>query len=117
MKKTGLILGIISFLFLSAIGVKADIVSYWSGYTKSVESKVVSNFVPPKTKESLSATLSLNINKDGSVSSHKIVESSGNADFDDAAMKAVEASIPFNPFPSEIIDSHYNMLLKLESVK
>ena len=111
MKKTGLILGIISFLFLSAIGVKADIVSYWSGYTKSVESKVVSNFVPPKTK------LSLNINKDGSVSSHKIVESSGNADFDAAAMKAVEASIPFNPFPSEIIDSHYNMLLKLESVK
>ena len=117
MKKTGLILGLMSVLLLFGASVKADIVSYWSGYTQSVKSKVVNNFMPPKTKEALSVTVSLNINQDGSVSSYKIIESSGNAAFDTAATKAVEASIPFDPFPSEIIDSHYNMLLKLESVQ
>ncbi len=117
MKKTGLIFAIMSFIFLSAASVNADIVSYWSGYTQSVQTKVMSNFLPPKTKEPLAATVSLNINKDGSVESQKIVESSGNPAFDAAAMKAVEKSIPFEAFPSEIIDSHYNMLLKLESVQ
>ncbi len=117
MKKAGLIFGIISFIFLSAANVKADIVSYWSGYTKSVQSKIESNFVPPKSKESLSATVSLKINKDGSVESCKIVDSSGNAAFDEAVMKAVDASIPFSAFPSEIIDNQYNMFLKLESLK
>lgn len=117
MKKIGLIFGILSVLLISAISVNADIVSYWSGYTNSVQSKVISNFAPPKSKEPLSATISLLINKDGSVASHKIIESSGNADFDSAAMKAVELSIPFSAFPEEIIDNQYNMLLKLESVK
>lgn len=115
MKKVGIILGLISFLFLSVLTVNASIVEYWSGYTKEVKSKVINNFNPPKTKEALYTTISININKDGSVSSHKITASSGNADFDAAAMKAVDVSIPFAPFPSDIIDDHYNMFLILES--
>ena len=73
MKKTGLIFAIMSFIFLSAASVNADIVSYWSGYTQSVQTKVMSNFLPPKTKEPLAATVSLNINKDGSEKNKKML--------------------------------------------
>jgi len=69
-------------------------------YLEEIYRKVARNWRPPSTA-SLKATVHFRIERNGRVSDAEVHESSGNFLFDQAALRAVEASNPMPPLPGE----------------
>lgn len=53
-------------------------------------------------KERLAAKVELVILADGSLESVKVVQTSGNDDFDQALIRVAKGAAPFDPFPEDI---------------
>jgi TonB family protein len=71
-------------------------------YLQQVQRKVGENWVPPVRGASTRAVIVFEISRDGQVRRPPAVEtSSGNAVYDQAAMRAVANANPFPPLPSE----------------
>ncbi len=77
-----------------------DINAYMEQYSKEVQQKIKANF-SYKGEESATASVSYQINPDGSVEDIK-VEKSGGADMDEVLINAVKKSAPFKPFPEDL---------------
>lgn len=78
---------------------KNDNVDLMLPYIKYVERKIKMNWDPPKWDESRRIVVRFKIAKDGRLLYTQILKSSGNADADRAALKAIQASAPFKAFP------------------
>ena len=72
-----------------------------SGYVKALQDKVKSNFNPPEIAGSPSVVILFKVGKMGRLESYKILKSSGDVLYDHAAVRAIQASAPFDYLPSE----------------
>ena len=74
-------------------------------YKMEVEDRIYSNWAEPERKE-LKATFLLTVRRDGTILETKIKKRSGDALFDESALKAIKRSDPLPPFP-EIYKKSY----------
>lgn len=68
-------------------------------YLKNIQQKVVSKWYHPKLNKTLNCTITITINNLGSLTSLKILKSSGNDVYDMSCINAVKISSPFGKFP------------------
>lgn len=68
-------------------------------YIKTVERKIRENWDPPKNKQDFRTIASFKINKDGTLNGVKILKSSGDENYDNAAILAISKSSPFKTLP------------------
>ena len=71
----------------------------FSYYTSSIIKKMRRNWHWSGSYRALRAVVYFKINRDGDVITSKIKESSGNEEFDENALRAVQLSSPFAPLP------------------
>ena len=80
-------------------------------YMRELQRSIKLNWEPPKGSEDKTVVLLFKIAKDGRLLSSKIHKSSGLQSADQAALKAVELTTPFNPLPQDFngenIDIHF----------
>lgn len=90
--------------YIYNVGNKVDtftvvpVVSFESVRT-TVEAKIRSNWIPPKTSKNKHAVVLVKIAKDGKLISARLLEPSGNADFDNSIKNAILKSTPFQALP------------------
>ena len=97
------ILSIVAILFLLTnfgFANEVDINAFMDGYGKDVQKSIKEN-LNYKGEENTMATVTYQINPDGSVSDIKIEKSGGEA-YDKAVIKGVHKGTPSKPFPKEI---------------
>ena len=72
-------------------------------YLRQIQQKVSENWVPPArpTEPSQRAVVLFEISRDGRVRTSKVEKSSGNAFYDQSALRAVTDSAPFPPLPQD----------------
>ena len=73
----------------------------FDSYMKELKKDIKTNWNPPKGKENKTVVLLFKIAKDGNLISYKIHKSSGQANVDRAALKAIELTAPFRPLPED----------------
>lgn len=73
----------------------------FDSYMKELKKDIKANWEPPNGKENRIVVLLFKIAKDGNLISYKIHKSSGIANVDRAALKAVELTAPFKPLPKD----------------
>ncbi len=74
-------------------------------YMASVERRISARWSPPDIfheQDQMMAVVMFPIMRDGSLGDARVVESSGSAHFDQAALRSVRLSAPFPPFPDEM---------------
>lgn len=71
----------------------------FKGYMYRMQTKIKSNWNPPKQEVSSRVTVFYSINKDGSLREYKILKSSGVKELDNAAIEALKKSFPSEPLP------------------
>lgn len=73
----------------------------WRGvYLRDMQRRIKRAWFPPKGNESKRVVVEFEVHKGGELSNLKLVQNSGMALADQAALKAVENAAPFRPFPS-----------------
>lgn len=100
MKKILTALAIVFLLTNFSFADEADFNAFMNSYGKSVQQSIKDN-LNYKGEDNTSATVTYQINPDGSVSDIKIEKSGGEA-YDKAVINAVQKASPFKPFPKEI---------------
>lgn len=87
----------------------SELDAYWS----LLESRVKENFVQPASaSDALVAKVSFYLDRDGSISSVRIVRSSGNADFDESVLAAFARTHPILPpsfFHGDTVELEFSM--------
>lgn len=78
-----------------------DDIPEFTPYMRRLQSKIKSNWHPPKQAGSNNVVLLFKIGKDGCLISHQVMKSSNNADVDKAAVDALMLSAPFEPLPEK----------------
>lgn len=74
-------------------------------YPSYVESRLATNFVLPRGfYNNLSAVVVIKISRNGTVGRDQFEKRSGNPDFDNSVMQAINAAAPFSPPPRELTD-------------
>lgn len=74
-------------------------------YPSYVESRLATNFVLPRGfYNNLSAVVVIKISRNGTVGRDRFEKRSGNPDFDNSVMQAINAATPFSPPPRELTD-------------
>ena len=89
-------------------------------YYESIQSRVKGNWIwilPPslRPKDNVVTIIEVKILSNGAVERLNFEKRSGNRYVDDSAMKAVQKSIPFPPFPEGMIDSYIEIGLRFPS--
>lgn len=87
---------------------KAD--AAWTVYHKELLRKLKYNWHPPKLKTPYRVAIGFIAQKNGTLTEIKVVKSSGYKPLDDAAVAAVKASSPANPWP-KVPDKKQNAIL------
>lgn len=93
---------------------ETDVNAYMEQYSKEVQQKIKANF-SYKGEESATASVSYQINPDGSIEDIKI-EQSGGTDMDEVLINAVKKSAPFKPFPEDLNLSSVRMTTGFQHV-
>lgn len=73
----------------------------FDSYIKTLERKIKNNWNPPKNKQDLRAVAVFKMNKDGTISEIKILKTSYDENFDNAAIVAIYNSSPFRALPTK----------------
>jgi TonB family protein len=82
-----------------------------TAYLGQVETRIMAAWrLPPKSNE-LKVTLRYTLAANGSVSSARVEESSGNRTFDESAVQAVRRASPFPPLPKSFPTGDLGMVL------
>jgi len=71
-------------------------------YMLYLQKKLKSNWRPPKLAYNTKVTVEFQVLQDGTIINEKIIESSGNRDFDNAAILALKKSIPLRSLPEDL---------------
>lgn len=92
---------------------KGDFGSRYGWYVEAVRSRVSSNWllstISPNLMSAPRVYVSFDIQRDGSITPPKVTQSSGNDDVDRSALRAVIASSPFGPLPSDYSGSQVSV--------
>jgi len=78
-------------------------------YMKNLQNKIKTNWHPPKGDSSKKVIVLFKLDKDGTVLSSKIKESSGDEETDNAALKAISVSSPFDPLPQSFKENNVDV--------
>lgn len=73
-----------------------------SKYISEIEMPIKANWTPPLGTNLKKASVKFIVNKDGELLQNQIFSSSGNVEFDNSALQAIEASKPFPPLPDSL---------------
>lgn len=73
-------------------------------FMSDLQKRIKRNWTPPRGTESQQVKLLFEVSRDGRLMKVEVAESSGNNIADEAAVRAVQASAPFRPFPPEVRD-------------
>jgi TonB family protein len=87
---------------------QAQVSSRLDEYHAFIQSRVHGNWILPTAlwpKDNIETIIEVRILRNGAVERLNFEKRSGNRYFDDSAMKAVQKSIPFPPFPEGMTDS------------
>ena len=71
-------------------------------YIEKIEPSIKSNWTPPSGTNMKKASVKFTINSKGELVSNEIYSSSGNVEFDKAALGAITLSAPFPPLPENL---------------
>lgn len=82
----------------SALNEKVNGIDF-NPYMKRLQGQIKSNWNPPKHQSSKTTVVLFKIDKSGNFISSRIRKSSGNKEYDNAALAAIAASAPFESFP------------------
>src|SRR6266576_1337969 len=82
-------------------------------YLDQVESRIMAVWQLPKKVDGRNVIMRMHLERSGRVSNVRVEESSGDKEFDDAAVEAVRRAIPFPPVPesAEVIVGDLHMVL------
>lgn len=72
----------------------------FSEYMANVNEKLQKNWTPPDFLEEAHTRILFKLNRDGEIYSASIIESSGDAIYDESAINALKKSMPFGEFPA-----------------
>ncbi len=88
-------------------------------YLDKIKKKIKSNWLPPPqlTSKELKTVVYFRILRDGSVDVLQIEKSSNNPIMDEAALRAIKASIPFPPLPVEFGDDYLGVHFEFSMAK
>lgn len=84
-------------------------------YIENVQNTIATNWISPRDGENRIGIVSFKIEKNGALKDLKIDKSSGRSLIDQAALKAIEASAPFNPLPENYKNDFINIKFKFSS--
>lgn len=73
-----------------------------SKYISEIEMPIKANWTPPLGTNLKKASVKFIVNQDGELLQNQIFSSSGNVEFDNSALQAIEASKPFPPLPDSL---------------
>ena len=93
-----------SYEFEHIFGFNLVVSPQTGNYIDYVNNKIQKNWHPGDCKTNEMVVLSLTLSKDGALMSKLVEMSSGNEEFEEQAIKAVEKSAPFAPFPESMKD-------------
>ncbi len=80
--------------------VEAEKKAQTAAYMKKLEAKIKKNWNPPKSDKNTRIVAQFKVYRDGRVSDVKIKQGADNEDANYAALNAINASVPFDPFTS-----------------
>ena len=86
----------------------------FSPYMEKVQRRIKSNWYPQKTSESTHVTVLFKVDKSGRLTDAKIIDSSGDADAERAAIRALYQTAPFDPLPSSYSGSSVDIQFKFD---
>lgn len=86
----------------------------WNKYVKNVQAKVKKHWYPPKSTDNYKTIVKFTVDREGKAHSVKVISSSNEKSYDEAAKKAVIAASPFEKLPDFVKDSGINIQLTLE---
>jgi TonB family protein len=89
-----------------------------SEYTGFIKSRIKSNWTLPQTlrpKDNVETIIEVRILRNGAVERINFEKRSGNRYVDDSAMKAVQKSMPFPPFPDGMMDNYIEIGVRFHS--
>ena len=89
-----------------------------SEYTGFIKSRIKSNWTLPQTlrpKDNVETIIEVRILRNGAVERINFEKRSGNRYVDDSAMKAVQKSMPFPPFPDGMMDNYIERSIRFHS--
>ena len=86
----------------------------WNKYVKNVQAKVKKHWYPPKSTDNYKTTVKFTIDKEGKAHFVRIIVSSNEKSYDEAAKKAVIAASPFEKLPDFVKDKGIDIQLTLE---
>ena len=72
----------------------------YTPYAEALPAKIITNWNPTPQKKQRSAIISVNIDKDGTLDSIKVLKSSNKKKFDYEAIDAIMKSVPYDPLPA-----------------
>ena len=68
---------------------------------KKLQMDIKRNWNPPKNSDSLKTVVLFRVGKTGMLLEDKIIKSSGNVEYDEIALKTINATAPFAKLPRE----------------
>ena len=127
--KKRILLGIILFIFMLSCAnetfgfgwrkQKAVVVQAVKHYTledymKDMERQIKSNWAPPENNFRFKTVVEFKILKDGTIKNSKIIQTSGNKDFDQKALLALNNTQKLAPLPNNVLGESIDISFTFE---
>jgi len=97
---------------------QAQVSSRLSEYTAFIKSRIKGNWTLPQAlrpKDNVETIIEVRILRNGAIERLNFEKRSGNRYVDDSAMKAVQKSMPFPPFPDGMMDNYIEIGIRFHS--
>ncbi|MBQ8460158.1 TonB C-terminal domain-containing protein [bacterium] len=78
-------------------------------YMRNMQKKIKSNWIPPKQSTSKRVVLLYSIKRNGELGKYEVLETSGDFNMDNAAVRALKKSAPFGKLPKEFKGDHVDV--------
>lgn len=88
-----------NFAFMQGAAFSQEQNIYFVAYINRLENNIRSNWLQPEGQSDKKAVILLTLDKDGNLLGSRVSTSSGNAEFDKSALRAVSQTAPFEHFP------------------
>lgn len=111
MKKIFLIVTLI-FVFIQNLAFAQKPNIYYVTYINRLENKIKSNWILPHGQVDKTTIITFTVDRNGNLVEPKVINSSGDSEFDQIALNAIYTSVPFEKLPEYIQDDNINISFK-----
>ncbi|MBR0735750.1 TonB family protein [Bradyrhizobium liaoningense] len=97
------------------IGIGKDILKITADWNKKISARIKQHQINPEGRENTNQKVKVNfaLNRKGNVLSVDVVESSGDAAYDAAAISMVRKADPFEPPPVQLIEERFERIIEI----